>query len=452
MPTIYVKARSQSRQLLRATARKTIAVPPSLVTLGAGTAGAQRVLRFLQRMSELGQLRRVQSAIFYDCNETTVSYVQKFLRKFLGKSNQGQGVQVIFPGYIPIHDGFMRDPKRFEQYEGPMERDMESIVSQIGAQSEHSGRLPEAIIEFMSFAGHSIPGGRLHHKLSRAFPNSVLLPVLALPEDHVDKEWTRRYIWEQYENLLDGSNCLVTGLPSGNTGDDDIRLSIGLASFEAAELEEDASAGSQLAAACRRVVRGSSGWLGMATVRRKMPITRQFELLRFPPWWQEYAAVGSEEASSALITDAIWATLESPSQMAPGVKEPYNAPQEVVVSLPVHPDALESIASGAAELLERSDFFGRLPNMDIAFNTARFSEGVSKDPYLNVSRLYPIIGELGPVMEILHPDWEPDDGLESSGYETGFGSYYHLGDPSVIQSLASADQANNDGMQNVRYI
>ena len=452
MPSIYVKARSRSNQLLRATERKTDATPASLVVLGAGTAGGRRALWFLQRMSELGQLGRVQSAIFYDCNELTVSHVQKFLGKFLGKSKQGQGVQVVFPSYIPIANGFMRNPKRFEEYEGPMERDMDSIVSQIGAQAEHSGRSPEVIIEFLGFSGHSVPSGRLHRKLRLAFPTSVLLPVLTLPEDHASQEWTRRYIWEQYENLLEGSNCLVTGMSPGNSDDDDIRLATGLAGFEAAELEEEAGAGSQLAAAYGRLVPASGGWLGMATVRRKMPVTRRFEWLRFPPWWQEYAAVGSEEERSVFIADAIWSTLESSSQMAPGVKEPYNAPQELVVSLPVHPDVLEPIAADTAEMLDRSNFFGRQPNMDIAFNTARFSEGLSKDPYLHISRLYPILGELTPVMDILHPERAADDRLASSAHETGFGSYYHLDASSTMRSLASPESPSNDWEQNVRYI
>lgn len=455
MPSTYVKARnrnSRNGRLLRATRSKTEATPPSLVVVGSGTAGCRRALLFMQRMAELSAMRRVQSAVFYDCNELTVSHVQKLLGKSLGKSQHGQGMQALFPNYIPVANGFMRNPRRFEEYEGPLERDMENIVSQITAQSERCGKSPDVIIEFLGFSGHSVPSGRLHRKLRQAFPASVLLPVLTLPEEHSSKEWTRRYIWEHYENLLEGSNCLVTGLSHGNAVDDDTRLVTGLAGFEAAELEEEGGASSQLAAAYGRIVPASGGWLGMATVRRKMPITRKFEWLRFPPWWREYAAVGSEEEPSMSIADAIWSTLEPSSQMVPGVNEPYQAPQEVMVSLPVHPDALEPMAAETAEALERSNFFGQLPNIDIAFNTAWFSEGLTKDPYLHVSRLYPIRGELTPVMDILHPDREPDERGASLAHETGFGSYYHLDSTSVMRSLASPDSPNEDWGQNVRYI
>ena len=457
MPSTYVKARNRSSRnsrLLHATKRKANAAPApaSLVVVGAGTAGCRRALLFMQRMAELSAIRRVQSAVFYDCNELTVSHVQKFLGKSLGKSHHGQGVQALFPGYIPIANGFMRDPRRFEEYEGPLERDIENIVNQIIAQSEHSGSSPDVIIEFLGFSGHAVPSGRLHRKLRLAFPASVLLPVLTLPEEHSSKEWTKRYIWERYEDLLEGSNCLVTGLSHGTAADDDDRLVTGLAGFEAAELEEESGAGSQLAAAYGRIVPSSSGWLGMATVRRKMPVTRKFEWLRFPPRWREYAAVGSETEPSMSIADAIWSTLEPPSQMTPGVREPYQAPQEVMVSLPVHPDALEPMAVETAEALERSNFFGRLPNVDVAFNTAWFSEGLTKEPYLHVSRLYPIRGELPPVMDILHPGRASDDRAASSAHETGFGSYYHLDASSVMRSLPAAEPPSDDWHQNVRYI
>ncbi len=452
MPSIYVKARDRSGPLLRATKLKTDARPSSLVVLGAGTAGSRRALWFLQRMSELSQLRRVQSAVFYDCNELTISYVQRFLRKFLGKSKHGQGVQVLFPSYIPMANGFMRNPRRFEEYEGPLERDMDNIVSQITAQSESAGRAPDTIIEFLGFSGHSVPSGRLHRKLRVAFPASVLLPVLTLPEEHASKEWTRRYIWERYENLLEDANCLLTGLSPGSNGDEDLRLVTALAGFEAAELAEGFGGSSQLAVAYGRVFPASGGWLGMGTVRRKMPITRKFEWLRFPPWWQEYAAIGSENGPSMSIADAIWATLEPPSQMVPGVREPYNSPQEIMVSLPVHPDSLEPMAAYTAEALERSNFFTQLPNVDIAFNTARFSEGLSKDPYLHVSRLYPVLGQLAPVMDILHPGINHDDTSTASVRDTGFGSYHHMDAPSAARSLPSPNPPNDDWEQNVRYI
>ena len=122
------------------------------MVVGVGTAGCRRALLFLQRMSELSALGRIQSAVFYDCNEITVAHVHKFLRKFLGGARSGSGIQILFPNYIPLANGFMRDPRRFEEYMGPLERDLDNIVNQVMVQAERSGRSPEVIIEFMGFA------------------------------------------------------------------------------------------------------------------------------------------------------------------------------------------------------------------------------------------------------------------------------------------------------------
>jgi len=213
-------------------------------------------------MSELSEIGRVQSAVFYDCNEITVNYVQGFLRKFLGRSKHGTGVQVLFPNYIPMANGFMRDPRLFEEYEGPLERDMDNIVGQLIAQSERSGRNPEAIVEFMGFSGHSVLGGLLHRKLRGAFPGAVILPILKLPEDHVSEEWTRRFIWERYESLLEGSDCLLTGQSGGSFGEEDMRLATGLAGVEVADFDEEGNTDSPLAAACQRLAAASGGWTG----------------------------------------------------------------------------------------------------------------------------------------------------------------------------------------------
>jgi hypothetical protein len=420
--------------------------------VGIGTAGARRTLIFLQRMSELSEMGRIQSAVFYDCNEITVNYVQSFLRKLLGRSKPGTGIQILFPTYIPLPNGFMRDPKLFEEYEGPLERDLDNIVSQIIVQSERCGRSPETVMEFMGFAGHSVLGGRLHRKLRAAFPATVMLPILMLPQDHVSEEWTRRYIWEKFEDLLEGSECLLTAQSSSHFGEDDVRLSTGLAGVEVADFDEEGTTGSPLAAACQRLSVASGGWLGMATVKRKMPLMRKFEWLRLPPWWREYAAVGEDEELPAAVGNAVWSTLDPPAQMAEGIGDLRHVPQEVVVSLPVHPDALEPLATSAAEVLDRSNLFGQFPNMDIAFNAARFLEGLSSEPYMHITRVYPVQGELAPVIEILHPDNALETRLARVAHETGFGTYYHLDAFDNEGRVAPPDSPDEAWTQHVRYI
>ena len=204
---------------------------------------------------------------------------------------------------------------------------MDNVVSQIMAQSDRSGHSPDIIIEFMGFAGHSVLGGHLHGKLRNTFPSAIILPVMMLPTDHVCEEWTRRYIWEQYESLLEGSNCLVTTQSSSVSGEDDLRLATGLAGIEMADFEEEETSDSPLAGACRRLIPASSGWLGMGIVKRSMPVTNRFRWLRFPPRWQQYAAIGPEDETYMSLGHAIWSTFDPSAQMAAGVNTSPNAPQ-----------------------------------------------------------------------------------------------------------------------------
>ena len=127
-------------------------------------------------------------------------------------------------------------------------------------------------------------GGLLHQKMQNAFPNSTILPVMMLPKDHVAEEWTRRYIWEQYENLLSGSNCLVTTQSDVSAREDDARLATGWPGLKWPNLgmktiPPSASWGVTL----RRLMPTSGGWLGMAAVKRRVPVTRKFEVAELPP-------------------------------------------------------------------------------------------------------------------------------------------------------------------------
>ena len=457
MPSTYVRARSRSHRLLH-TAKRGAAnsIPPTLVVVGVGTAGVRRAMLFSERMSELSAASRIQSSVYYDCNEVTVANVQKTIQKSFGTARPGVGTQVVFPNYVPVPNGFMRDPTRFRDFRGPLERDMDNIINQVMLHSERCTRVPETIIEFMGFSGHAVLGGILHQKMQNAFPNSTILPVMMLPKDHVSEEWTRRYIWEQYESLLSGSNCLVTTQSDVNALEDDARLATGLAGFEVAEFgDEDDPAISQLGVTLRRLMPVSGGWLGMAAVKRKMPITRKFGWFNFPPWWRQYAAVGPDGDLASLLGNAIWSTLDPSAQLAEGINQPPNAPQEIVVSLPLHGDELEPVATQAAEALDRSNIFDQFTNLDIAFNTARFSDGIEPEPYMHVTRIYPVNGQLQTVTEILQGDAATPPHSAATTIETGFGSYFHMRDRTPNPVLPPADvstESGNGEQQHVRYV
>ena len=193
----------------------------------------------------------------------------------------------------------------------------------------------------------------------------------------------------------------------------------------------------------------------MAAVKRRMPITRKFEWFNFPPWWRQYAAVGPNDDLSSLLGNAIWSTLDPAAQLAEGINQPPNAPQEIVVSLPLHGDELEPVATQAAEALDHSSIFDRFTNLDIAFNTARFTDGIEPDPYMHVTRIYPINGELPSVTEILRGEGTMLPYGAATMVETGFGSYFHMRDLASSPVLPSADdgtEIEDDGQQHVRYV
>ena len=156
------------------------------------------------------------------------------------------------------------------------------------------------------------------------------------------------------------------------------------------------------------------------------------------------------------LGNAIWSTLDPAAQLAEGVHAHGDVPQEMVVSLPVHADELEPVASNAAEVLERSNIFERFPNMDIAFTTARFNEGLTQEPYMHATRIYPIRGELSPVTDILRADVPSEERARPEMLETGFGSYYHLPGAATMLRPSPLNDEEEDGdeydwRQNVRY-
>ena len=61
----------------------------------------------------------------------------------------------------------------------------------------------------------------------------------------------------------------------------------------------------------------------MAAVKRKMPLTRKFEWLNFPPWWRQYAAIGPDDDLSSLVGER---DLVDPgpgtAQLAEGINQP----------------------------------------------------------------------------------------------------------------------------------
>ena len=82
-----------------------------------------------------------------------------------------------------------------------------------------------------------------------------------------------------------------------------------------------------------------------------------------------------------------------------------------------------------------------------------FTDGTEAEPYMHITRIYPVQGELQAVREILGVSATAGDAETEGRVDTGFGSYFHLGAPLVPTPLAPTDEVETDDWDpNVRYI
>ena len=309
-----------------------------LLTVSVGTAGADRNARFLERMSDAGQVTRVQSALFYDYNENTTSKLwQRFrLKKSNSRNGNRNGIQVHMPKTIRNSDGFLLNPYAFGEYLGIIDHDMKELIDDICSQAHAKSQPPQLIVEFLGFGGHANLGLLLHRKIRDAFPEARVLPILALPDDPTLQEWMRGEVqeptdnntvpasmrdgtWKSYERLLTlrkHEGCLLVANWIDKSPNDD--LAMGLATIEAAADNSMKSGSLPEAVAGIRI--NDRGWMGMNVVQKVLP-SRQawsfsFPMRRLRPVW------GSDDELAVQVKMAVKQCLTSGSLLEEAREDP----------------------------------------------------------------------------------------------------------------------------------
>ena len=135
--------------------------PAPLLMVSVGTTGVSRVWRFIQRMTDVGQLPRIQSACLYDYNQ---SIVYKIKRR-LARSKGNCFTDIHRPLKVRAGDGFLLDLLAFCDMSGAMEEDLDALVKELQERANDVDSPPQLMIEFFGFGGHAVVGLILHKKL-----------------------------------------------------------------------------------------------------------------------------------------------------------------------------------------------------------------------------------------------------------------------------------------------
>ena len=423
-----------------------------LLVAAYGTAQVNRMTGFVERLGEGGVLTRVQSMLGYDINVDTSLRFQENAKSL----NRMAGLQTFEPVFYPVQEGFNRNPAGFMKYEGRLDRDQDRIVNDMRAHSEQLGAAPQLIVEFLGFGSHAVLGTRLHKKLKKAFPSSLFLPVLLIPDDAPLEGWMREWTWSVYENALAGETVLITDNAVGVREELDHRLSVGLASFEVAA-ETDAKTSGALSDIVNSLSSFGGGWFGMSTVSFRLPTVRKLSWLR-PPLRQYKLAGGRSEQLSLLAKEAVWQSTMPEAQLAKHNPPSDTAPQRIVVTMPMRHKPLDDLKQDILDQLKRERFFETYPKTTVSFAAAnmpgkyevddgertgkeiawfrsvgRFFRGIldatfgkgGEELYLHVTRMYPLEGPIESVQRVMNADHESfaaNQAIEN----TGFGSKHHM--------------------------
>lgn len=99
-------------------------IPPG-VPVGFGTAGCNRGRKFTKRMGDAGHIDWLQSIFCYDFNQETIETINKMAREQRGSP----GPSVLVPSFVRKPQGFLRNPRAFEDYYGLINRDLDKMIA-----------------------------------------------------------------------------------------------------------------------------------------------------------------------------------------------------------------------------------------------------------------------------------------------------------------------------------
>ena len=167
--------------------------------------------------------------VVYDCNSTNI----RLWRKAAAASNLSD-ISIV-PEYLPLSEGFLRQPDFFMDHYGAIERDIERIVDDMERQANEAGTRPQVIIEWIGFGGHARLSYLIHEHVADRFPRAKFLPVYCMPAERVLEQNIREHrLWQEAEQIIGDIPSLITdNRAAGSLQMLDERVALGLAAMEA---------------------------------------------------------------------------------------------------------------------------------------------------------------------------------------------------------------------------
>ena len=353
--------KSPSTQLGSIYSRDADREPAPIVSLSVGSAGMHRTALWVKKMTALGCLPRIQSLVVYDCNDTNVRLWKR------AAENSGLDHVTIVPSYLPLTDGFLRQPHFYEDYYGAIERDIEDMVDQMERRANEAGTRPQVIIEWLGFGGHAMLSYLIHEHVADRFPSAKFLPIFCMPSERVLEQNIRDYnLWQESERIIGKIPCVITdNRAAGSLQVLDERVALGMAAMEACYRFRPESG--TMAETISMFTMQKTRWLSLEVVDLPYRVNRGRRRRPEQATHEERMAHSTVVQS---IKEAIWRVARpSNDEQHTGYfqKPPYDAEQRIYVLLPFTHELVEDIKTDVEDQLQRETFNGPFPGTKVAF-------------------------------------------------------------------------------------
>ena len=335
--------------------------PAPIVSLAVGSTGIQRTALWYNKMRSLACEDRIQSMIVYDLNSTNIR------EWHAAAEHAGINDICITPEYLPLAEGFLRQPNAYESYFGAIERDIAGMVEKMERNANEAGVRPQVIIEWIGFGGHARISHLIHEHVALRFPNTVFLPVYCIPADRVLEQNIRDYdLWNKGLEVMGDHPAVITDNMAGASVQVlDERVAIGLAAIEAAyRFRPDVGTLAELISSYHIA---QNRWIALDTIELPYRTSRSRQRKNSRAQ-REQRIVRAAMAHS--IKQAIWRIAAPDNQenhtgYLPASR--HDAVQRIYCILPFMPETVELIKDDIEDQLRREEFHLPYPATKVCF-------------------------------------------------------------------------------------
>ena len=335
--------------------------PAPIVSMAVGSTGIQRTALWYKKMRALGCDDRVQSLFLYDCNSSNI--------REWNAAAEAAGISgiSITPEYLPLSEGFLRQPNFFMAHYGAIERDVERMVDQLERNANEAGVRPQIIIEWIGFGGHARLSYLIHEHVAQRFPNTAFLPVYCIPADRVLEQNIREFqLWDEAQSVIGDHPSIITdNLAGGSVQTLDERVAISLAAIEASyRFRQEVGTLAEIISSFKI---GQNRWIGLDTIELPYRVNNRRQRQN-PRAQREQRIVRSTVVQG--IKQAIW-RIAAPDHQEnhTGFLHPPNhdAEQRIYCVLPFTPETVELIKDDIEDQLIREAFHLPYPATKVSF-------------------------------------------------------------------------------------